>query len=200
MYIARLLYPVKVLGPGNRVGIWFAGCRHGCDGCSNPELWSMDEKYKTNIEFVKQLIEKINIKSKIDGFTVTGGDPFFQPNALSELFPCIRNFSDDILVYTGYKYSYIKNIYPHLLKFITVLIDGKYIKSRNNNVFLRGSDNQKIYILDESKKEFYNKYIAQSENQVQNFRSKTGFISVGIHKTDYKNDLELSLNSKGIIK
>lgn len=44
MYIARILYPVKVLGPGERIGIWMDGCEHGCIGCSNPELWDIQSK------------------------------------------------------------------------------------------------------------------------------------------------------------
>ena len=50
MYIARILYPVKVLGPGNRIGIWFNGCIHHCKGCSNPELWKTQERYKVSKE------------------------------------------------------------------------------------------------------------------------------------------------------
>ena len=44
MYVARILYPVKVLGPGNRIGIWVSGCNHRCKGCSNPELWKQEER------------------------------------------------------------------------------------------------------------------------------------------------------------
>ena len=46
IYVARILYPVKVLGPGNRVGIWLAGCDHKCLGCSNPELWEQKDEEK----------------------------------------------------------------------------------------------------------------------------------------------------------
>lgn len=43
MYIARILYPVEVLGPGKRIGIWFCGCPRRCEGCSNPELWEFQK-------------------------------------------------------------------------------------------------------------------------------------------------------------
>ena len=59
MYIARILYPVKVLGPGNRVGIWFDGCNHQCPGCSNPELWNTTERYETTISVVERLLDKV---------------------------------------------------------------------------------------------------------------------------------------------
>lgn len=38
MYIARILYPVEVLGPGKRIGIWFCGCPRRCEGCSQPGI------------------------------------------------------------------------------------------------------------------------------------------------------------------
>ena len=43
MYVSRVLYPVNVLGIGNRVGIWTSICKHKCIGCSNPELWEAKE-------------------------------------------------------------------------------------------------------------------------------------------------------------
>lgn len=43
-------------GSGNRIGIWGAGCHHSCKGCSNPELWKVDEKYFVTIEQVEKLI------------------------------------------------------------------------------------------------------------------------------------------------
>ena len=73
MYIARILYPVKVLGPGNRIGIWFVGCHHRCKGCSNPELWKVDEKYFITIDQVEKLIRTVAAENEIDGFTITGG-------------------------------------------------------------------------------------------------------------------------------
>ena len=59
MYIARILYPVQVLGPGKRVGIWFVGCKHKCKGCSNPELWNINETSYVTIEQVEKLIRNV---------------------------------------------------------------------------------------------------------------------------------------------
>lgn len=182
MYIARILYPVKVLGPGNRIGIWFCGCPRRCDGCSNPELWEFQDRYKTSLVTVMSLIEKIAQAHSVDGFTITGGDPFFQPDALSRLLEQIKKISDDILVYTGY----MKDDLPTpLLKNIAVLIDAPYIKVQNNNCRLRGSDNQTIYILNENYRVAYENYLSATENQIQNFTAQDGIISVGIHRPDF---------------
>lgn len=78
MYVARILYPVSVLGPGKRIGIWFNGCNHHCLGCSNPELWEPQERYKTTLETIMQLISHVCVAHPVDGFTLTGGDPFIK--------------------------------------------------------------------------------------------------------------------------
>lgn len=183
MYVARILYPVKVLGPGNRIGIWFCGCPRRCEGCSNPELWEFQDRYKTSLATVITLIKKIAQAHNVDGFTITGGDPFFQPDALSRLLEQIKKVSDDILVYTGY----MKDELPvTLLKNISVLIDAPYISARNNNCRLRGSDNQTIYILNKKYRATYEEYLLTTGNQIQNFTTRDGYISVGIHRPDFK--------------
>jgi len=199
VYIARILYPVKVLGPGDRIGIWMCGCHHGCRGCSNPELWDFDEKYHVTSAPIMDFISKIAESNRIDGFTISGGEPFLQPDALRELIPFFRRFCSDILVYSGFTYSELKRRYPDILSSITVLIDGKYIESRNRNCFLRGSDNQKIRILDPQMKDFYENYIRGNTNRIQNFRAAQGFVSVGIHQPGYHQDLAENLAGKGII-
>ena len=183
MYVARILYPVKVLGPGERIGIWFCGCPRRCEGCSNPELWNFQDKYKTSPETVLSLIEKISAKNKVDGFTITGGDPIFQAEDLLRLLDGIKKISDDIIVYTGYLKSEVSQ---EILKNIAVLIDAPYIQARNNNCILRGSDNQTIYILKEKYHATYEKYLLATENQIQNFATNDGYISVGIHRADFK--------------
>lgn len=201
MNIARLLYPVRVLGPGNRMGIWFAGCTHGCRGCSNPELWQMQKKYETTAEHILEIVRSVAASSPIDGFTITGGDPFLQKDALRILLPKLAEISEDILVYTGFDYEEINTGENRdILDFITVLIDGKYIEERNNNCFLRGSDNQRIHILQKNLEKFYLNYLSSGWNQIQNFRTSDGFISVGIHNPDYSRELHERLLKKGIIR
>lgn len=99
MYVARILYPVEVLGPGKRIGIWFCGCPHKCKGCSNPELWDFQEKYKTSLEAILTLIETIAKEHQVDGFTITGGDPMYQASDLQKLIMHLCKLSSDILVY-----------------------------------------------------------------------------------------------------
>lgn len=199
MYIARVLYPVKVLGPGDRIGIWFDGCVHRCKGCSNPELWEFQDKYKTSADTVRKLIDSVGVQYQVDGFTLTGGDPFLQPETLREILPILLEYSKDILCYTGYDYEIIKEQYPDIVEKIAVIIDGKYIEERNTNVFLRGSDNQRIIVRDDFKNK-YNAYLENGTNEIQNFSTRDSVISVGIHKRSYEEDLEEIVAKNGLKK
>lgn len=198
MFIARLLYPVKVLGPGKRIGIWFDGCRHFCKGCSNPELWEFQEQYKVSMENVIKLIRSISDKYTVDGFTITGGDPFEQAEDLEILLGYISEISTDIIVYSGYKYDFLSKKYPSAMKKIAVLIDGEYIEEKNDNCFMRGSSNQNIVILASEYKKKYEDYLKNSENEIQNFTSADGVISVGIHRRGYNDELNGLMNKMGL--
>ena len=194
MFVSRILYPVQVLGPGNRIGIWMAGCVHHCLGCSNPELWDQEKKYETDANTVLELISLIAEKSKVDGFTITGGDPFYQPNALRELIPQLSCISKDILVYTGYKYEELPT---DIVNQVAVIIDGKYIQSKNRGELLRGSTNQRIFIRP-AYEQLYSEYMLHAENRIQNFSTSDGIISVGIHFPGYENSLKKAAISKGL--
>ena len=196
MYVARVLYPVEVLGPGKRIGIWFCGCPRRCKGCSNPELWELQDRYLTSPKQVFELVMQIAKSYPIEGFTLTGGDPLYQADDLQELIRLLQTISDDILVYTGYSITEINSEY---LRGIAVLIDGEYIEGSNNDCILRGSDNQIIHILDPNYKEKYEEYLLQSTNQIQNFMTSDGVISVGIHKPNFMNKLQKAVSGKGLV-
>ena len=197
MYIARILYPVRALGPGDRIGIWFAGCTHHCKGCSNPELWETREEYQTNQAQIMRLVKNIADQHRVDGFTITGGDPFEQPEALAELLPELRRIANDILVYTGYRYERIAT-HREVLDNISVLIDGPYEEELNAEEALRGSTNQQIIVLNMAYLDKYRQYIEANKGKVQNFITPTGVISVGIHRPGYEIELDSRLKQKGL--
>ena len=187
MYIARILYPVKVLGPGNRIGIWFAGCHKKCKGCSNPELWKADEKYFVMVEQVEKLIRTVASENEIDGFTITGGDPVEQVDELTNLLTRVADISQDVILYTGYQIKELTSeVQIKLLDRISVLIDGEYKEELNDGAFLRGSSNQIIHILNEQYCYKYEKYIRGNHNEIQNFMINNEVISVGIHNKEFR--------------
>lgn len=112
-----------------------------------------------------------------------GGDPIFQAKDFLKLIKQIKRISEDIIIYT----VYMKNEVPkEILENIAVLIDAPYVQGKNNNCLLRDSKNQTIYILNKKCHSNYEKYLSSSENQIQNFTTNDGYISVGIHQRDFK--------------
>lgn len=52
-----------------------------------------------------EIIRLVSLNYAIAGFTITGGDPFYQLEELKKLLDKLKEISDDILAYTDYKRS-----------------------------------------------------------------------------------------------
>lgn len=197
MKIARILYPVHVLGPGERIAIWTYGCPHACRGCANPELWNPAHVKETDEQSLRAYLEQLSARGTIDGITITGGDPFYDKDSLRQLLKIVSEWTEDILVYTGYQMEELLKWQEttDIMKGITVLIDGPYVEGQNNGHVLKGSDNQTIYYLKDQYKEKYESYIGKHNGKflVENFPAKDGMISVGIHKPDFREKIQESM-------
>lgn len=204
MQIGRILYPVKVLGPGNRIGIWVHGCKRACAGCANPELWEPDSRKEIPMEHLKKMLCSILEKHPVDGITISGGEPFLQTKELAELVVFLREYTTDLLVFTGYERRTLlarkqeAEQTRYVLEHIAVLVDGKYIEEKNEGHPLRGSSNQKLYYRDETVKQQYEQYIQEQENQsaVQLFSVSDGTVLVGIHRRDFKEQMDKSMREQ----
>jgi anaerobic ribonucleoside-triphosphate reductase activating protein len=189
MQIDRILYPVTTLGPGDRLVIWTIGCPRRCHKCANPELWHENPDKNVAVVDLAKMIRQAVGENKIDGITITGGDPFAQIRELNELLLYFTEFTHDILVYTGYTAGEAKSVLPEgewekARKNISVLIDGAYTDSLNDNkCTLRGSSNQNIIFFDDSKKAKYTEYLEKGRS-VQNVFYNNKMISVGIHNRE----------------
>lgn len=178
MQIDRVLYPIRSLGPGDRIGIWVIGCPHHCYNCSNPELWESDIAKETNVDDLVQILRSQNIVT--ERVTITGGEPFYQSEELLALLQALRKYGfTDILVYTGYTYETVNRLYPEIINLIDVLIDGPYVDSLNDNKGLRGSSNQIIHIINNNLKSLYDG-IEECQRERQNFITDKDIICVGI--------------------
>lgn len=189
MNLARILYPVQVLGPGNRIGIWLCGCNRACKGCSNPELWIQRDEFEIDVANVASLIRKVAESHIVDGFTISGGEPFQQADELLLLLSYLTPISTDILIYTGYRLEELRALNSEsvngILDSAAVVVDGAYIEDLNDNSVLRGSSNQQIHILNPDHEDLYRKYLANTQNQIQNFNTVDGVVSVGIHRKTF---------------
>ena len=139
-------------GPGLRYSIYLAGCRHACPGCHNPESWSGDGGIPLTEVVLSEIIEEIRTNPLLDGITVSGGDPFYDPKALASLLKRLRSETKkSIWCYTGFTIEYLLRSEEHrpALDYIDVLVDGPFVQALfDPRLYFRGSSNQRLIQID----------------------------------------------------
>ena len=134
-------------GPGFRTAIYCAGCKHACKGCHNPQSWDFNAgRWMTTDE----LFEIVRADEMSD-VTFSGGDPFYQVEAFTELARRIKEeTSKTIWCWTGFTLEEIQasERLSQLLPWLDVLVDGPFIQEqRDTDLRFRGSPNQRILYL-----------------------------------------------------
>ncbi len=146
VYLADSILTDSIVdGPGLRAVIWFQGCAHNCTGCHNPNTHKFNVGLKMK---VKEICEFIDELENQDGITLSGGDPFYQPEAMLEILKYIKSKKINVWVYTGFTFDKLilsGNLYEEILSYIDVLVDGKFdITRKSLNSKYRGSNNQEV--------------------------------------------------------
>ena len=175
----------RVNGPGNRMVIFFQGCDKNCPGCFNPDTHSFET---IGLYSPADIFKKYPPNNSIEGITVSGGEPFLQPEGLFELLKIAREiYRLSTVVYTGFAYNEIKQKPECLacLEFIDALIDGRYVESKKETTLLaRGSTNQRLYLLSSryKREDFY------MPGKIEVIIGKDGVITnTGFGKIDLRN-------------
>jgi len=182
-----------VLGPYERVGVWFQGCSLGCKGCIVPELWAFKPKKLYKAEELFKEITKYNLKE----ITISGGEPFQQPrNEFLKFLKILRENDFGIWVYSGYTIEeLIKMEFIEHLKLIDVIVDGRYVEKLNNNDIWRGSSNQRIILLTDR----YNNVSVKSKGRIiQIIIKKNEFYIIGIPPLKFYTLLRCKMKEKFI--
>ena len=137
----------KVNGPGNRFVLWTQGCSKGCSECFNPETWSNNIYKELSPTQIFELIKDF----EVDGVTISGGDPLEQEDELLELLMLLSTMRlrKGVILFSGFTRAEISSnfIREQCLKYIDVLIDGRYEKNLKIDFSLRGSSNQEFYFF-----------------------------------------------------
>lgn len=186
MQIEMAISGLTTLGPGNRFVLWVNGCNKRCPGCVSERLQRFNPD---NEEDVVLFLNEYEF-NETDGVTISGGEPFEQ---VEDLLIMVKYFKekgiDDILIYTGYTMKELLDKHDKrieaILSEIAVLIDGPYNAELNFDIGnLKGSENQRIYFMNEQLKEKYDEYYSDKrvmqEVQIDNY-----LIAVGIPDRQY---------------
>lgn len=178
MRIKRICYPIRVLGPGERLGIWVTGCKRNCPGCMTPELQDQNAGREMDCSHILNAAKKV--PGPVDGVTISGGEPFDQPEQLHQLVMLLRKeLTEDILIYTGYTLEQLQArgcpFTDGVLASIAALIDGAYVEALDDGVGLRGSSNQKIHAFRQPQRYAYMEN-CKRELQVFNYNNAASLI------------------------
>lgn len=190
MQIERILFPITSLGPGERLVLWTLGCKKHCKKCANPELRSFNSKKNITLSQFKSIMKNIELK-RIDGVTVTGGEPLLQARELLEFIEYFKTFTKDILIFTGFSEDEIRLSDDYVHKCVeesAIIVAGEYIDELNDNTTpLIASSNQKIIWGNDVLITKYTEYM-KIGRQIQNIYYNDNLISVGIHNRRNEND------------
>lgn len=141
----------EVNGPGCRAVVWVQGCKRECLGCFNPESWSFEIN---QLIAVDELVDKILSNPRNKGVTFSGGEPFWQAPALTQLAKRLKAAGLNVMSFSGFT---LKELRSHsapvgateLLAELDILVDGPYVKSLviNSPDSLVSSRNQQVHVF-----------------------------------------------------
>lgn len=144
MRIAGIVNDSIVDGPGLRLAIFAQGCPHHCPGCHNPE--SHDFAGGSDMD-TEKIIARMDANPLLDGITLTGGEPFEQPEACRILADAAHARGLNVWAYSGYTFEQLCAVPEkrRLLEACDVLVDGPFLlEERSLDLRFRGSKNQRV--------------------------------------------------------
>jgi anaerobic ribonucleoside-triphosphate reductase activating protein len=198
--IARFQYPITVLGPGRRVGIWFQGCTIGCSGCMSKDTWDSNAGEQIDVKFLCDLVVAAAKDENLDGITISGGEPFQQPEALLELCVELKRAlpTADILVYSGLSMGILRRKHLAVLKVIDAVIAEPFVASRPTELPWQGSSNQRLELLSTRGKERYSNSASEHNARLQVSVDEEGVWVAGIPRRGDLDRMRTRLLEKGL--
>lgn len=145
--VAHVISGCRTLGPGKRTVIWVRGCARRCPGCiATPILDAAPGPQLSHQTVVERVLAHGD-----DGLTVSGGEPFEQVAALTQLALAAQLRGLSVMVYTGYLLGELQQDVVDgsaaALAHIDLLVDGPYEQALRADLLWRGSRNQQLHFL-----------------------------------------------------
>lgn len=141
----------EVNGPGCRAVVWVQGCKRECPGCFNPASWSFE---RNQLIAVDELAEQILSNPRNEGVTFSGGEPFWQASALTQLAKRLKAAGFNVMSFTGFTLQELQSDdapvgAKDLLEQLDILVDGPYVESLaiNSPESLVSSRNQRVHVF-----------------------------------------------------
>lgn len=164
--INKAHWPVTVLGPGLRIGIWVQGCTIRCKGCVSQDTWERDRTKTMRIADLLAWCRRV--APRPDGVTISGGEPFEQAAGLGTLLEGLAHWrldaglDFDVLCYSGYALSRLRRRHGKLLALLDAIVPEPFVDARPMTHLWRGSSNQSLVPLSARGRSRFSQYIDAS--------------------------------------
>jgi anaerobic ribonucleoside-triphosphate reductase activating protein len=148
----RAHHPVTTLGPGSRIALWFQGCGIGGPGRVSRDTWAPDPAAEMGVPALLEWCAARPL-SEVDGVTISGGEPFDQPDALAAVLAGLDRWRRevgreiDLLCYSGRTLPVLRRRFPAVLARLDAVIAGPYLDGGPTERPWRGSDDQPLVPL-----------------------------------------------------
>ena len=200
MRLHREAYPVTVLGPGRRYGIWVQGCARRCPGCASSDTWDYDGGEEVEVsELVSRIIAAAQAEG-LTGLTVTCGEPLDQTEELCRIIAEAKETLGgdfDVLVFTGNPVEEIPEDSP-IFTCVDAMVCGPYMRDIPGRGALIATDNQELLLLtDLARARYTDDYLAK-EVSLQATTDGRETTLVGIPEAGTLDRLERLLLEKGV--
>jgi anaerobic ribonucleoside-triphosphate reductase activating protein len=206
--VSRLHYPVTVLGPGRRLGIWVQGCPLACRGCVSRDTWDPAAGHAVGVDVLAACWWQA-VADGAEGLTISGGEPLAQPSAMAALLAAAdqvrrkvhgRTGPPDILVYTGYELAELDPVQQAALEHVDAVITGRYDITRPTDLIWRGSANQQLLPRTELGRQRYARYVEHSpERSGMQLTVRDGALwFIGVPRRRDMTRLEQTLRDHGV--
>lgn len=180
--ISHFVTETKVLGPFIRSALWVHGCCFNCPGCVAYDMNRADAKYVS----VDYLAEQFIAITGTEGITISGGEPFLQAEALSELIKLIRTKRPDygVIIYTGFVIEALKekrdSAIDELISLADIIIDGNYVRELDDGKPYRGSSNQRILLISDRYRTTVDEYYSGDKRNIEIKVTEKNIYMVGV--------------------
>jgi anaerobic ribonucleoside-triphosphate reductase activating protein len=192
----------EVNGPGRRSALWLQGCdingkgNPGCAGCWNPETHTPEGgRDWANIDVLEWCLQQYR-DYRVEGITLSGGEPIHQIVALNNLVWLLRARAPwlSIGMYSGYSRRelergqylvYIEDLsiarkqeyWQQLKSKLDFAVLGRYNQQQPSFEPLVTSKNQRLYLFSDqySRADFREQYVEMTISETGDLVQITGF-------------------------
>ena len=165
MLLHALMECSLVNGPGPRTVIWLQGCQLHCAGCYNPQTHSRESGTRTTASELVSRVLEARTRYRIDGVTLSGGEPIHQIANIVETLLLLRAAAPDLSagLFTGYTERELEQgrfetyadsdeksrqaSWRGLRALLDFAVFGRFNRHQPSSEAMTGSRNQKLRLL-----------------------------------------------------